>query len=156
VRTLRALFSIEIVNRISGVGFTTPTIQVFNSSEERSAWELREQSDPIYLENPDAFARSYARWSVFGDLATQRTKMAAEHVSTAVVARDMLKITRVFGFDKLKYWGTRDIRCDVPGPRRAPCSRVSLVPAFVRQRAYSDSAVSLMLSTTFEVCGLTQ
>jgi pimeloyl-ACP methyl ester carboxylesterase len=106
VRTLRALFSTEIVNRISGVGFTTPTVQVFNSSVERSAWELQEQDDPLYLENPDAFARRYTRWSVFGDLATQRTRMAAEHVSTAAVARDMLEITRAFGFDKLKYWGT--------------------------------------------------
>ena len=35
----------------------------------------------------------------------KRTMHAAEHVSTATVARDMLTITHAHGRDKLLYWG---------------------------------------------------
>jgi pimeloyl-ACP methyl ester carboxylesterase len=89
----------------SGVGFTTPLVQVFNSSEETFSWDVKDKTNQLFSEDPSALARGYARWSVFGDLALQRTQMSAEHASTAMVARDMLSITRAFGFDKLNYWG---------------------------------------------------
>lgn len=42
---------------------------------------------------------------MLGQLAEERTKEAAEHASTAIVARDMLSITRAYGREKLLYWG---------------------------------------------------
>lgn len=39
------------------------------------------------------------------NLVLDRAKVVAESVSTAAVARDMLAITKAFGFDKLNYWG---------------------------------------------------
>jgi pimeloyl-ACP methyl ester carboxylesterase len=91
--------------RISGVGFTTPAIRIFNTSEEASSWNLHEKNDPLYLETSGALARGFARWSIFGDLALERTQVAAQHASSAMVSHDMLHITHAFGFEKLKYWG---------------------------------------------------
>jgi pimeloyl-ACP methyl ester carboxylesterase len=105
ITSIRALIFTRLKDVISGVGFTTPSIQVFRSPEEKSSWELREQGDPLHSETADAFARSYARWSVFGHLALERTRISAEYASTAMVARDMLLIIRAFGFEKLKYLG---------------------------------------------------
>ena len=40
-----------------------------------------------------------------GDLAAERMQGVAEHVSTPVVARDMLNIVEALGHEKLQYWG---------------------------------------------------
>ena len=42
---------------------------------------------------------------VIGDIAASRSRKYAEHVSTPVVARDMLSIVKAHGLDKLQYWG---------------------------------------------------
>lgn len=55
--------------------------------------------------SPSAIGRAYAFSNNMGDLALKRTKEVAQHVSTPVVARDMLRIVKAFGQDKLQYWG---------------------------------------------------
>lgn len=57
----------------------------------------------------EALARAYARAQVFGGLAAERVGEAAQYVSTPMVARDMLSITRAHGRDKLLYWGFRSV-----------------------------------------------
>jgi pimeloyl-ACP methyl ester carboxylesterase len=42
---------------------------------------------------------------VYGALALNRAGLEAQYVSTALVARDMLSITRAHGRNKLQYWG---------------------------------------------------
>jgi hypothetical protein len=110
----------------SCVGFTKPLVQVFNSSEETFSWDVKDKTSQLFSEDLSALARGYARWSVFGDLALQRTRISAEHASTAMVARDMLYITRAFGFDKLNYWGPQGCRgskCPPPCGRRRSVRR---------------------------------
>jgi pimeloyl-ACP methyl ester carboxylesterase len=89
----------------SGIGHTSPRVQVFADPTEQAAWVLRHENDPLVNETAGALARAHARWTVFGDLAEAHTREAAEYVSTAMVSRDMLAITRAHGYEKLKYWG---------------------------------------------------
>lgn len=94
-----------LLSLTSGIGFTYPSFTLFPDSNERAAWELRHEANPTLNATPDALAREVARWSVFGDLAKDRLSDLAQYVSTAMVSRDMLRITEAHGFDKLKYWG---------------------------------------------------
>jgi pimeloyl-ACP methyl ester carboxylesterase len=80
-------------------------VLVFEDPAEEAAWWLRHENDPLVNETAGALARAHTRWAVFGDLAAARTRTAAEYVSTAMVSRDMLAITRAHGYDKLKYMG---------------------------------------------------
>ena len=70
---------------------------------ERSLWSW----DTFQLVNSssDSFTQTYARSELLGDLTLKRARHAAEYVSTANVARDMLTITQAHGRDKLLYWG---------------------------------------------------
>ncbi|EKM58438.1 uncharacterized protein PHACADRAFT_252753, partial [Phanerochaete carnosa HHB-10118-sp] len=87
-----------------GVARTTPLVAVFNDSVEDAAWRVRALEDPV----PDTTAdvsRLWARAQVFGNVANQTARGSVPYVSTALVARDMLSITRAHGYDKLQYWG---------------------------------------------------
>ncbi|KAF8519876.1 hypothetical protein BU17DRAFT_65692 [Hysterangium stoloniferum] len=89
---------------LTGIGETTPTVNIFSDEFERAPWE---NSAPFVLigEHPDVLDELYARSVLTGKLASARSKHVAEYVSTAMVARDMLAITRAHGYEKLKYWG---------------------------------------------------
>lgn len=87
-----------------GVGpNTSPEVNIFPTAAERTTWNLREV--PLINTTADALAIQYARAKVLGKLVEERAKSAAEHVSTALTARDMLSITRAFGREKLLFWG---------------------------------------------------
>ena len=86
-----------------GIGHTTPVVSFFESEPELTRWGLQEA--PLLNSTPDAFARTVARSQIIGQLANERSAEASKHVSTAVVARDMLEITRAHGREKLLYWG---------------------------------------------------
>jgi hypothetical protein len=90
---------------ISGIGFTEPKLNLFTNTAERAAWDLRHEYDAPLNATPDALARQIATWSLFGDLASERIGYMAQYVSTAFVARDMLRITEAYGYSKLSYWG---------------------------------------------------
>ncbi|THH30474.1 hypothetical protein EUX98_g3728 [Antrodiella citrinella] len=53
----------------------------------------------------NALGAMHATSHVVGDFAKARVGDIAQHVSTPVVARDMLSITKAHGRDKLQYWG---------------------------------------------------
>lgn len=80
-------------------------MELFNDYDEWATWTLRFADIPPLGSTPDAVARHVARASVFGDLAANRLGPEAQYVSTAYVARDMLRITEAHGFKKLKYIG---------------------------------------------------
>ncbi|GJJ06210.1 hypothetical protein Clacol_000399 [Clathrus columnatus] len=86
-----------------GIGATTPKVSSFLDDTERGVWDAG--VPPLMNSTSDAFIQAYSRANIFGQLAFSRSKHAAEYVSTANVARDMLNITNAFGFEKLKYWG---------------------------------------------------
>ncbi|KAF8583140.1 alpha/beta-hydrolase, partial [Ramaria rubella] len=92
-----------------GVGRSTPTLDVFPDAFQRKLVET--QIPYIDLNSNTSIKRTVgevaAAASLLGTLAIQNptVRYAAEHMSTALVARDMLSITRAFGREKLLYWG---------------------------------------------------
>lgn len=85
------------------MGLTTPGVFVFSDAYESAFWDAG--TPQLIKTTSDAFLRTYTRSELFGDLSLKRAKHAAEHVSRATVARDMLTITQAHGRDKLLYWG---------------------------------------------------
>ncbi|KIJ43913.1 hypothetical protein M422DRAFT_252838 [Sphaerobolus stellatus SS14] len=86
-----------------GIGRTTPRISLFNDDFERAFWE--HDALNVVSASSDSLAREYARSYVTGQLAVNKVNHIAQYVGTALVARDMLSITRAHGRDKLQYWG---------------------------------------------------
>lgn len=88
-----------------GVGRTLPRVSFFLSETEKTEWTL--DNPPLVNSTLDATARLYERMRLLGDIAKEkgRAAEAAKHVTTAVVATDMLEITKAHGRDKLLYWG---------------------------------------------------
>jgi len=89
-----------------GVGETTPSFSAFDSEIERlivnSARPLT-----VNISSEGSLARMVAFTSLQGDLASRRhlPSFIGKYVSTPIVARDMLQISRAYGREKLLYWG---------------------------------------------------
>jgi hypothetical protein len=49
--------------------------------------------------------KSWALSQIIGQLAEARDSGALKHITTDVVARDMLRIVKAHGREKLNYWG---------------------------------------------------
>lgn len=90
----------------SGVGCTIPAASSLFASLPESLIRLLQDTDtsPPLL-TPDAVARLYDNNLVDSDIVNTRGQNYAPYVSTALVARDMLEITRAHGREKLQYWG---------------------------------------------------
>ncbi|EJD44705.1 hypothetical protein AURDEDRAFT_166193 [Auricularia subglabra TFB-10046 SS5] len=86
-----------------GIGSTTPVLNTMPSDAERMTWSL---SLPLAINSSDdALGKLYGCGHILGNLVEQRQKTTAQHMSTAIVARDMLAITKAHGRDKLQFWG---------------------------------------------------
>ncbi|GJE95976.1 hypothetical protein PsYK624_121690 [Phanerochaete sordida] len=86
-----------------GVGFTTPSLEVFHTAAEALAFY---GAYPFNAnESIASFGRGYAQVQILGSLAAARASTVAESVSTPAVAMDMLAISRAFGFEEVNYWG---------------------------------------------------
>jgi hypothetical protein len=81
----------------SGVGRTYPKIELFRSEAEMAGWDIRLESSAPLNSTPDALARAHAQSLVYGSLAAEREAHAGQYVSTALAARDMLRIVEAFG-----------------------------------------------------------
>ncbi|KZV83249.1 hypothetical protein EXIGLDRAFT_656341 [Exidia glandulosa HHB12029] len=86
-----------------GIGHTTPQLVVLDTQAEVMTWSL--QYPPLINSTVDALAKLHGYWKIMGELADERQAHTAAHMSTAIVARDMLAITKAHGRDKLQYWG---------------------------------------------------
>ncbi|KZV89518.1 hypothetical protein EXIGLDRAFT_721388 [Exidia glandulosa HHB12029] len=86
-----------------GIGHTTPQLVVLDTQAEVMTWSL--QYPPLINSTVDALAKLHGYWKIMGELAEERQAHTAAHMSTAIVARDMLAITKAHGRDKLQYWG---------------------------------------------------
>jgi hypothetical protein len=61
---------------------------------------------PALNQTADAVAQQWARAQILGQLAVDRNDgNYIQHITTDNTARDMLRITEAFGFEKLQYWG---------------------------------------------------
>jgi hypothetical protein len=81
----------------SGVGRTYPKIELFRSEAETIGWDVRLESSAPLNSTPDALARAHAQSLVYGSLAADREAHAGQYVSTALAARDMLRIVEAYG-----------------------------------------------------------
>ncbi|KAJ7456893.1 hypothetical protein FB451DRAFT_597797 [Mycena latifolia] len=90
-----------------GVSYSTPSISFFKTAAERALWSPPSMNT-VYSslnESADAIAQQWARAQLLGELAESRNKGYLQHMATDNIARDMLRITEAFGFEKLQYWG---------------------------------------------------
>jgi hypothetical protein len=61
---------------------------------------------PALNQTADAVAQQWARAQILGQLAVNRNDgNYIQHITTDNTARDMLRITEAFGFEKVQYWG---------------------------------------------------
>ncbi|KAF7339069.1 AB hydrolase-1 domain-containing protein [Mycena venus] len=91
-----------------GVSYSTPTVSFFRTAAERALW-IPPTSDivfPALNQTADAVAQQWARAQILGQLAVSRNDgNYIQHITTDNTARDMLRITQAFGFEKVQYWG---------------------------------------------------
>ncbi|KAJ6542151.1 Alpha/Beta hydrolase protein, partial [Mycena vulgaris] len=91
-----------------GISYSTPTVSFFKSDAERHQWQHPGVDSPYPSLNTsyDVIPTESARFQLLGTLAKNRdTEKFLQHITTDNVARDMLRITEAFGFEKLQYWG---------------------------------------------------
>ncbi|KAJ6534177.1 TAP-like protein-domain-containing protein [Mycena capillaripes] len=91
-----------------GISYSTPTASFFKSDAERAQWQHPGVDSPYPSLNTslDVIPMQSARAQLLGTLAKSRdTEGLLQHITTDNVARDMLRITEAFGFEKLQYWG---------------------------------------------------
>lgn len=105
-----------------GVWRTTPRVTIFEDEAEAAAWGLHLENDPALNTTADALARMWGRFHVQNTIAARTTLGSSPYVSTALVARDMLSITRAHGRNKLQYWGFS--YAPYLTPHTLPCSLI--------------------------------
>src|ERR1700754_4020893 len=79
----------------SGIGKTTPAFNLFPSRMERMAWDFKVK---LALNASDhfEFSRAVTNSELIGDLGAEKT-FVGKYMSTSIVARDMLSITKAYG-----------------------------------------------------------
>ncbi|KAJ6602330.1 Alpha/Beta hydrolase protein [Mycena sp. CBHHK59/15] len=93
-----------------GVAYSTPTIEFFKTDLEKDLW-IPEDLNIRYPSlntsvNSQAISEQWAKMQLIGQLGQQRdVDQNFQHMTTDNTARDMLRITEAFGYDKLQYWG---------------------------------------------------
>ncbi|KAJ7115336.1 TAP-like protein-domain-containing protein [Mycena epipterygia] len=92
--------------RIPGVSYSTPMVSFFKTDAERALWTPAATNTmyPSLNESSNAVAEQWARAQIQGRLAEARNDNF-QYMTTDNAARDMLRITEAFGWDKLQYWG---------------------------------------------------
>jgi pimeloyl-ACP methyl ester carboxylesterase len=98
----------QLLTRVPGVSYSTPTVSFFRTAAERALW-MPATSDivfPALNQTADAVAQQWARAQILGQLAVNRNDgNYIQYITTDNTARDMLRITEAFGFEKVQYWG---------------------------------------------------
>ncbi|KAJ6569125.1 TAP-like protein-domain-containing protein [Mycena capillaripes] len=91
-----------------GVSYSKPTISFFKTDVERR-FLIPSAEVVVYPSlnaSSNAVSKTFGDFGLLGQLALQSdTEHHLQHMSTDNIARDMLRITQAFGFEKLQYWG---------------------------------------------------
>ncbi|KAJ7930564.1 hypothetical protein B0H13DRAFT_1484446, partial [Mycena leptocephala] len=96
-------FDTEVRFRVS---YSTPAVSFFQTPAERALWMPPTSNIvfPALNQTADAIAQQWARAQIVGQLATNRNEGSyMQYMTTDNTARDMLRITEAFGFEKLQY-----------------------------------------------------
>jgi len=86
-----------------GIGFTTPGLDPFYSKMEGMI--ILDRGGRSINASQSALGDILSAADMAGSIVESRAKKVAEHVSTAIVSRDMLSIVKAHGLEKLQYWG---------------------------------------------------
>ncbi|NUK03439.1 alpha/beta fold hydrolase [Streptomyces lunaelactis] len=84
-----------------GVGESTP-VRCFDTAEEAIAWHAPVPPFPVGREERRAYIAAYAE---LARRCEQRDPELLRHISTADVARDLDRLRRAVGEERLRYWG---------------------------------------------------
>ncbi|KAJ7795162.1 Alpha/Beta hydrolase protein [Mycena olivaceomarginata] len=89
-----------------GVSYSTPTVSFFKTDAERALWMPAYVNPPYPSPNASSgvLAETRAKGQILGTLAQNRNDHY-EYMTTDNTARDMLRITEAFGWEKVQYWG---------------------------------------------------
>lgn len=98
-------FELRLRLVVVGVGHTTPRVSFFETDAEQALWMQDLSARGSLNASEDALPRAWARAQITGQMAAKRDRGALKHVTTDVVARDMLRINQAYGRDKIQYWG---------------------------------------------------
>ncbi|KAF7367709.1 AB hydrolase-1 domain-containing protein [Mycena sanguinolenta] len=91
-----------------GVSFSKPAVSFFNTAAERQDWTPADLDSryPSLNATREVVSTVWAQFQNIGQLAEARdSDDFLQYITTDNVARDMLRITQAFGFEKLQYWG---------------------------------------------------
>ncbi|KLO05806.1 alpha/beta-hydrolase [Schizopora paradoxa] len=86
-----------------GVGLTTPSFYAFANKNEAGLFYA--DYPRSFNSSTDSIGRAYAYSNILGKRLEETTRNVTEYVSTPLVARDMLRMSKAMGYDKLQYWG---------------------------------------------------
>ncbi|KAJ7908214.1 TAP-like protein-domain-containing protein [Mycena leptocephala] len=91
-----------------GVSFSKPSVSFFRTAAERELWTPPDLNlrYPSLNATSEVISNRWAQFQLIGQLAEERdTENVLQYITTDNVARDMLRITEAFGFEKLQYYG---------------------------------------------------
>ncbi|KAF7340406.1 AB hydrolase-1 domain-containing protein [Mycena venus] len=91
-----------------GVSFSKPSVSFFNTAAERQNWIPSDLDSryPSLNATSEVISRNWAQFQLIGQIAEERDTMDfLQYITTDNVARDMLQISRAFGYEKLQYYG---------------------------------------------------
>ncbi|KAJ7660273.1 hypothetical protein DFH06DRAFT_1326406 [Mycena polygramma] len=91
-----------------GISYSRPIISFFKTEVERRFLipSINTVIYPSLNASSNAVSKAWGDTGLIGELALQsNTNGYLQHMSTDNIARDMLRITQAFGFEKLQYWG---------------------------------------------------
>jgi hypothetical protein len=93
---------------LPGVSFSKPSVSFFRTAAERELWTPPDLNlrYPSLNASSEVISNRWAQFQLIGQLAEERdTENVLQYITTDNVARDMLRITEAFGFEKLQYYG---------------------------------------------------
>ncbi|KAJ6558054.1 TAP-like protein-domain-containing protein [Mycena capillaripes] len=85
-----------------GIAHSTPRVSFFETDVERYLWGNPGLTD--VNASSDALGRFWARAQIYNSVAAKQASFL-QHINTDNTARDMLRIVRAHGMEKLQYWG---------------------------------------------------
>ncbi|KAJ7328497.1 TAP-like protein-domain-containing protein [Mycena albidolilacea] len=91
-----------------GVSFSKPAVSFFKTAAERQSWTAPDLDFryPSLNASAGVIPNVWGQFQLIGQLAEERdTDDVLQYITTDNVARDMLRISQAFGYEKLQYWG---------------------------------------------------
>ncbi|KAK0228236.1 TAP-like protein-domain-containing protein [Armillaria fumosa] len=109
LRPLGPLFSEFFDSRFDIVSFDprgvarSARVSFYDTDVERELWAYSTLEE--LGGKPEGVSTAWAKATITGRLAGERDTGILAHINTDHTARDMLKITQAYGYEKIQYWG---------------------------------------------------